>query len=697
MTDRTAIRLAVDIGGTFTDVVLDTPEGRYTRKVLTTPSAPEEGVMSGAALALQDARTSLSDVDEFVHGTTLATNAIIERRGAKTALIGTEGFRDVIEIGTESRFNQYDLMLRKPAPLVPRALRFTAPERMDARGQIRKPLDEGELLRTADELRKIGIESVAIAFLHSYANHSHETRARDILSTALPHATISISSEVCPEVREYERTSTTVANAYVQPLMAGYLGRLRNGLSRDGFKGALYLVTSSGALTSLETASQFPVRLVESGPAGGAIFAAQCAQKMSDSHVLSFDMGGTTAKVCLVEHFRPTSSRTFEVDRTTRFMKGSGLPLRIPVIEMVEIGAGGGSIAHLDAMKRITVGPESASSVPGPACYGLGGVRPAVTDADIALGLLRPEGFAGGSMTLRPELAKQALLSDIGEPLGLTAEMAAHAVYEMVCENMASAARVHAVERGVAIAEHTMIAFGGAAPLHAARVAEKLGVRRLVIPSNAGVGSAVGFLAAPLAFEIVRSHPMRIDDSFNAAAISALLGGMADSIMDVLTQDSRRDALRVERNAFMRYVGQGHEITVRLPNDEAGLSDVAALRAAFEQDYARQFSRAIPGAAVEVMNWSVTISAPVATPEPYAPTPLLQQTQPDERCDFFSGDIGAIVDLPVYYRKTMRSGSALNGPALIREDETTTYVSARYDAHIDGSGNIVLTMKDSAA
>ncbi|OUJ15986.1 hydantoinase/oxoprolinase family protein [Acetobacter sp. DsW_063] len=697
MTDRTAIRLAVDIGGTFTDVVLDTPEGRYTRKVLTTPSAPEEGVMNGAALALQDARTNLSDVDEFVHGTTLATNAIIERRGAKTALIGTEGFRDVIEIGTESRFNQYDLMLRKPAPLVPRALRFTAPERMDARGQIRKPLDERELLKIADELRKVGIESVAVAFLHSYANHSHETRARDILSTALPHVTISISSEVCPEVREYERTSTTVANAYVQPLMAGYLGRLRNGLSRDGFKGALYLVTSSGALTSLETASQFPVRLVESGPAGGAIFAAQCAQKMNDTHVLSFDMGGTTAKVCLVEHFRPTSSRTFEVDRTTRFMKGSGLPLRIPVIEMVEIGAGGGSIAHLDAMKRVTVGPESASSVPGPACYGLGGTRPAVTDADIALGLLRPEGFAGGSMTLRPELAKQALLSDIGEPLGLTAEMAAHAVYEMVCENMASAARVHAVERGVAIAEHTMIAFGGAAPLHAARVAEKLGVRRLVIPSNAGVGSAVGFLAAPLAFEIVRSYPMRIDDNFDVAAISALLGDMANSIMAVLAQDSRRDVLRVERNAFMRYVGQGHEITVRLPDGDDGLSDVAALRAAFEQDYARQFSRAIPGAAVEVMNWSVTISAPVATPEPYASTPPLRQTQPDERRDFFSGDIDAVVDLPVHYRKTMRPGDALSGPALIREDETTTYVSARYDAHIDGSGNIVLTMKESAA
>ena len=493
MADSTQIRLAADIGGTFTDVVLQTPQGRLTRKVLTTPAAPEEGVMSGIGLVIEDAGLHFPDVTVFVHGTTLATNAIIERRGARTALIGTQGFRDILEIGTESRFNQYDLMLQKPSPLVPRDLRFTVPERMDARGTVQLPLDETAVLALVPQLRDAGVESIAVAFLHAYANPAHERRVHALLQEAMPDITISISSDVCPEIREYERTSTTVANAYVQPLMAGYLGRLRKALDAKGFQGALYLVTSGGGLTALETARQFPVRLVESGPAGGAIFAAQCAERLSESRVLSFDMGGTTAKVCLIEDGEPASSRFFEVDRTARFMKGSGLPLRIPVIEMVEIGAGGGSIAHLDAMKRVVVGPESASSVPGPACYGLGGKHPAVTDADVMLGLIRPENFAGGSIQLQPERSAEALLTDIGTPLGLSAEMSAHAVYEIVCENMASAARVHAAERGAIIGDHTMIAFGGAAPLHAARVAEKLGIRRLVIPSNAGVGPPSAF------------------------------------------------------------------------------------------------------------------------------------------------------------------------------------------------------------
>ncbi|RTM11657.1 MAG: hydantoinase/oxoprolinase family protein, partial [Bradyrhizobiaceae bacterium] len=512
MLEGAEVRLAVDIGGTFTDIVLDVGFDRKTRKLLTTPQRPEQAVLDGMRLILADARAHISDIDVFIHGTTLATNAIIERRGAKTALIATDGFRDVLDIGTESRYDQYDLGIDKPRPLAPRSLRFTVPERVDAHGMVRLPLDEASVRALAPKLRELGVESVAIAFLHSYANPEHERRAAAILAEEMPGISVTVSSAVCPEIREYERTSTAVANAYVQPLIDGYLARMADALQVEQFRGAIYLVTSGGGVTSIETARRFPVRLVESGPAGGAIFAAQIAARLGESKVLSFDMGGTTAKICLIEKYQPETSRVFEVDRAARFLKGSGLPVRIPVIEMVEIGAGGGSIAHVDAMKRVTVGPESASSEPGPACYGRGGQRPAVTDADVALGMIDPDAFAGGTIKLDPELSKKALLSSVGEPLGLSAETAAYAVHEVVCENMASAARVHAVERGEIVGQHTLIAFGGAAPLHAARVAEKIGVSRVIVPSNAGVGSAVGFLAAPIAYELVRSRHVRLDD-----------------------------------------------------------------------------------------------------------------------------------------------------------------------------------------
>lgn len=695
MTYSEQVRLAADIGGTFTDVVLETPQGRLTRKVLTTPAFPERGVLNGIDLVLMDAGLGLAQVDVFVHGTTLATNAIIERRGARTALIGTEGFRDILEIGTESRFNQYDLMLQKPVPLVPRPLRFTVPERIDARGQIRRPLDEQAVRALLPELRDMGTESVAITFLHAYANPVHEQRVRDILAAEMPGITISISSEVCPEVREYERASTTVANAYVQPLMAGYLGRLKAALAEKRFSGALYLVTSGGGLTSLETAQEFPVRLVESGPAGGAIFAAQCAVRLGEDKVLSFDMGGTTAKVCLVEKGQPSSSRFFEVDRTARFMKGSGLPLRIPVVEMVEIGAGGGSIAHLDSMKRVVVGPESASSVPGPACYGLGGTRPAVTDADVVLGLIQPDNFAGGSMTLDVERAAVALQNEIGEPLGLSSAMAASAVYEIVCENMASAARIHAAERGAVIGHHTMIAFGGAAPLHAVRVAEKLGIRRIVIPANAGVGSAVGFLAAPVSFEIVRSRPARLDSSFDAEGISALLDDMTAAARAMTQNDATSGELVARRSGFMRYVGQGHEIVVTLPDNSLQQNDLPALRAAFEAEYARQFERVIPHAPVEILNWSVCVSGPTATLPPFEKTSEKHLVEPTAIRQLFDRTLGRTIDMRLFSRSDMRAGSWVSGPAIIVESETTTYISTSYDAGIDGSGNIVLEMKET--
>jgi N-methylhydantoinase A len=687
------VRLAADIGGTFTDIVLDAGGRRRTRKVLTTPAAPEEGVLEGVSLVLEDAGLHFSDIDVFVHGTTLATNAIIERRGARTALVATQGFRDVLEIGTESRYDQYDLTLEKPVPLVPRALRFTVPERVDAEGQVRLPLDEAAVAALAPELEKAGVQAVAFAFLHAYANPLHEQRAAAVLKALLPGLSVTMAHEVCPEIREYERTSTAVANAYVQPLMEGYLGRMRDALQARQYRGATYLVTSGGGLTSLETAQKFPVRLVESGPAGGAIFAAQVALRANEQKVLSFDMGGTTAKICLIEKGQPATSRFFEVDRTARFLKGSGLPLRIPVIEMVEIGAGGGSIAQVDAMQRVTVGPESASSVPGPACYGQGGQRPAVTDADVAMGLIEPQGFAGGSMTLRDDLSREALARDIGAKLGLSPEMSAYAVYEMVCENMASAARVHAAERGAVIGQHTMIAFGGAAPLHAARVAEKVGVSRVLVPPNAGVGSAVGFLAAPVAYEIVRSRHARVDESFDGASVSALFADMAGGARALVEPGARGAPLFERRMAFMRYVGQGHEITVLLPNRDLTAADVPELRRIFEAEYAAQFARIIPAAAIEVLNWSVLVSTEAKRPEAMAPVRAAAAPSPSGLRLIFDGRSEKHVEVPVYRREAMPPGAVVPGPVVIAEDETTTYVSASFDAHIDGAGCIVMERK----
>ena len=692
MLDGADVRLAVDIGGTFTDIVLDVGRDRKTRKVLTTPVRPEQAVLDGIRLILSDARAHFRDIDVFIHGTTLATNAIIERRGAKTALIATDGFRDVLDIATESRYDQYDLTIDKPTPLVPRALRFTVPERVDAHGSVRLPLDEAALRAIVKRLRTLDVKSVAIAFLHAYANPAHERRAGEILRAEMPDVRLTLSSAVCPEIREYERTSTAVANAYVQPLIDGYLGRMAEALEVEQFRGSIYLVTSGGGVTSIDTARRFPVRLLESGPAGGAIFASQIAASLGESKVLSFDMGGTTAKICLIEQYRPETSRLFEVDRAARFLKGSGLPVRIPVIEMVEIGAGGGSIARVDAMKRVTVGPESASSEPGPACYGLGGEHPTVTDADVALGKIDPDGFAGGTIRLNPELSRKALLHDIGEALGLSAETSAYAVQEIVCENMASAARVHAVERGAVVAQHTLIAFGGAAPLHAARVAERIGASRVIVPSNAGVGSAVGFLAAPISYELVRSRHARLDE-FDSEAVSDLLQDIASEARALVEPGARGAPVHERRIAFMRYVGQGHEIAVELPQRRLTNADSESLRKAFEKDYATLFERSIPDAAIEILSWSV-----LATTEPRNPARIAEVARKPAGTagghrQFFDGRAGETIDVPLYRREQLSPGATVAGPAIIAEDETSTFISVSFEAHIDSAGSIVMERK----
>ncbi len=678
-------RLAVDIGGTFTDVALEYAGRRLTAKVLTTPAAPEQGVLDGVAAILRGAGLQAADVALVVHGTTLATNAVIERKGARTALITTQGHRDVLAMRNESRYDQYDLNIELPEPLVPRHLRLTVPERLDNTGTVLLPLDEDAVHALVPVLQREGVESVAVGFLHSFTNPAHERRVREVLAGLLPDLPVSLSCEVSPEMREWERFSTTAANAYVQPLIAGYLRRLEAGLRGMGLQAPLFLMLSGGGLTGLETACRFPIRLVESGPAGGAIFAASIARACDLAQVLSFDMGGTTAKVCLIDGYEPQASRTFEVARIGRFKRGSGLPLRIPVIEMVEIGAGGGSLAGVDALGRIAVGPESAGADPGPACYGRGGRLPAVTDANLVLGRYDPARFAGGSLALESGLAEAALLERVGMAMHLDAGLSALGVVETVDEAMANAARVHAVESGKTLAGRTLIAFGGGGPVHACRVAEKVGITRVLVPSGAGVGSAIGFLRAPVGYEVVRSLYARLG-SLDVAAANALLADMAREAAAVVAAGSLGAATRQSRTAYMRYVGQGHEIPVSLGLD--GIGDPGALRAAFDREYGRIFDRPVPGSDVEIMSYAVTVATlPAPVPDAVAPAPLPGAPRSQHVRDTATG---AVTPWTVHDRAALGAGTAVPGPAIIAEDETSTLVGPGWTATLDPQGYLDL-------
>ncbi|HEX3417524.1 MAG TPA: hydantoinase/oxoprolinase family protein [Stellaceae bacterium] len=687
--------MGVDIGGTFTDVALEAGERRYSAKILTTPEAPERAVLEAIGTVLREAALAPADLSIIIHGTTLATNAIIERKGAKTALLTTEGFRDTIEIRHENRFEQYDVNIDLPPPLVPRRLRFPVRERIDARGRVLVPLDETGVSSLADRLAAAGVQSVAIGFLHSFTNPAHERRAGEILADRLPGVPVTLSSDVSPEMREYERFSTACANAYVQPLIGRYLADLEAMLRREDFVCPLFLMLSGGGLTSVETAIRFPVRLVESGPAGGAIFAAEIARQCRLDKVLSYDMGGTTAKICLIDDLKPQTNRAFEVARIYRFKKGSGLPLRIPVIEMVEIGAGGGSIARVDRLKRITVGPDSAGADPGPACYGRGGGAPTVTDADLLLGRIDPTGFSGGRMTLDRAAAEKAMRQDVAEPLALAVELAALGVSEIVDENMTNAARVHAIESGKDARGRTLVAFGGAAPLHAARMAEKLGLDHVLVPSYAGVGSAVGFLRAPIAYEIVRSSLQRLDE-FNAAAANALFAAMRAEAEPIVRRGAGDQALTETRSAFMRYRGQGHEIAVPLPTRFYRNEDAALLRDAFEEAYRRLYSRVIPGVEVEILSWVMLLSAPrPAEGETVLPTPDPYTAQPARTRPVFDPETGEFIEVAIHERGDLRPGALIPGPAVIVEDETSTVVSQLFDARVNAFGYIELTRRES--
>jgi N-methylhydantoinase A len=685
----TRARLAIDIGGTFTDLAVEHAGERTTVKLLTTPAAPERGVMTGVELVLTKAGLKPADIAIVIHGTTLATNAVIERKGARTALITTEGFRDVLALGNESRYDQYDLNIVLPEPLIPRRLRFTVRERLDNEGRVLLPLDERSVRDLAPVLQREQVESVAVGFLHGFVNPAHEQRVAEILAELLPDVPVSLASDVSPEMREWERFSTTAANAYVQPLMARYLQRLERDLRDAGLAAPIFMMLSGGSLTTIDTACRFPIRLVESGPAGGAIFASTVARQCGLDRVLSFDMGGTTAKVCLIDAYTPQSARSFEVARVGRFKKGSGLPLRIPVVEMVEIGAGGGSVAHLDSLGRIAVGPESAGADPGPACYNRGGAHPTVTDANLVLGRYDPQHFAGGSLTLDPSSAQQALAGHVGAALRLDTGMAALGVVEMVDENMANAARVHAIESGKGYEGRTLIAFGGGGPVHGTRIAEKIGVSRVLVPSGAGVGSAIGFLRAPIGFEVVRSFYQRLS-RLDVARVNALLAEMACEAAAVVAAGSFGAETRETRLAYMRYVGQGHEIAVPLPARPLSGDDVFAIRAAYDAEYTKFYNRPVPGSDIEVMSYAVTIVTVAAAVEVTAATPAAHWPVASQMRKVRDTASGEVADWPVFEREALMPGACFAGPAIVSEAETSTLLGPGWSGRITADGYIEL-------
>ena len=683
-------RVGVDIGGTFTDLLLIGADGRAViGKTLTTPTDPSLAVETALKRALGEGLAQSGERGTLVHGTTLVTNAIIERKGAPTALLTTAGFRDALEIGREQRYELYDLNLEFPKPLVPRHLRFDVPERTAADGGILQPLDEHFVRRLVAELRDKRIRAIAVCYLHSFRNPAHERRTAALIQEVAPEIRVSLSSDVVAEIREYQRTSTTVANVYVQQRVSDYLAELKRRLDGVSFKGSFFVMLSSGGIATAETASRFPVRLLESGPAAGALAAAHLGARAGFKDLLSFDMGGTTAKLCAVEDGRPLKAHDFEVDRVYRFRKGSGLPVKIPVIDMIEIGAGGGSVARVDALGLLKVGPESSGAEPGPACYGRGGTEPTVTDADLILGYLDAKYFLGGQMELNVNAARRAL-SRVAEKLKLTIEQVAWGIHQIVAENMANAARTHLGERGKDPRRMPLYAFGGAGPVHGYRVAEILHLPALVSPFGAGVGSTFGLLAAPLAFDFVRSAYSRLD-GMNWAAANKLLDEMAAEGQGILESSGlSASEISYERTADMRYVGQGHEVSVPLPNGTLADSHLSDIQNSFEAVYRSLYGRKGPDVPLEVINWRVV----AAGPNPAMDFRLPQKANggsalKGKRRAYFPERDG-YVETPVYDRYALAPGATFAGPAIVEERESTLIVGARGRGRVDDQLNVIV-------
>jgi N-methylhydantoinase A len=683
--------VGIDIGGTFTDLVLieDTTGERAVGKVLTTPEDPSEAVEKGLVELLDQEGVEASRLKAIIHGTTLVTNALIERKGARTALLTTEGFRDAVAIGTEHRYDMYDIFIEKPEPLVPRNLRFGVSERMLDDGSVVLELDEEQVRSIAAELRERGIEAVAVSFLHSFRNPDHERRVAEILAEEAPEITVSLSSEVAPEIREYERTSTTIANVYVRPLVERYLRELEERLKRLGFDGSLYIMLSNGGTAIVETASIFPIRLLESGPAAGALAAAFYGQETGFADVLSFDMGGTTAKACLIEGGEPLTSTELEVARVYRFKKGSGLPVKTSVIEMIEIGAGGGSVARVGPLGLPKVGPESAGAEPGPACYGRGGAEPTVTDADLVLGYLDPDFFLGGKMRLEREAALSAIEERIARPLGLDPVEAAWGIHQVVNENMANATRVHAIERGKDPRAYPLFAFGGAGPVHAYRVARALGVPGFIAPLGAGATSAFGFLCAPLLFDFVRSLYGRLDE-LDWSGVNAALEEMEAEGRDLLHASGVAD-IRVRRLCEMRYMGQGHEVTVEVPDGQLGPGDADRLTELYRKEYRRLYNREGPDVPLEAMTWRLEVAAPRPEirleGEGDGSSPL-SEAQKGTR-EIYLPEEDGFKEVPVYDRYRLGPGVVLEGAAVVEERESTVILGPEGRTEIAAARNLI--------
>ena len=688
-----AYRIGSDIGGTFTDLILASEDGQTFQvgKVLTTPDRPDDAVVAGIQAVVGASGVPAAQVSHVLHGTTLFTNALIERTGARTALVTTKGFRDAIEIAREHRYDMYDLYMQRPRPIAPRHLRFELDERVLVDGSVRHAVDPAEVWRLADRLRTERIEAVGVCLLHAYANPAHERLVGTILREALPDTAVTLSSEVVPEIREYERTSTTLANVYVQRLAQQYLERLRDRLRGIGVGGGLFIMQSNGGLCEAETGGRYPVRLIESGPAAGALAAAHYGALLGHKDLLSFDMGGTTAKACVISDGEPLVSPEFEIDRRYRFKKGSGLPIKVPVIEMIEIGTGGGSIARVDALRRLRVGPESAGARPGPVCYGLGGADPTVTDADLVLGYLDPDFFLGGEMRLDRDAARHAIAERVGKPLGLDPVEAAWGIHQLANESMAGAARIHAIERGKDVERFPIFAFGGAGPVHALGVARILQSPSVIFPLGAGVMSAVGFLVAPLSFDFVRTLP-GVLDALDWGAIAGTVAEMEAEGRAILGRTIAADQIRFRRFADMRYRKQGYEIRVPIPDGLLDASRRDEIRRNFESAYRAIYGHTVRDAPVEAVSWRVVTQGP----RPSLRLPTSARGGRDARAArkgvrrVYVSDARGYAEVPVYDRYALGAGATLEGPAVIEERESTVVVGAVARIRVDDAANVIV-------
>lgn len=692
------IRIGVDVGGTFTDLVLHDPtrEIVHTGKLLTTPDDPSEAIVNGVLRLLEEKGLEPGSLHSIVHGTTLVTNTVIERTGASVGLITTTGFRDVIEIGRETRYDLYDLFLEASPTLVPRHLRREVAERVDFEGKVLLALDEAAVAQTARELvERDGVEAIAISFMHSYRNAVHERRAGEIVAGLYPDLPVTLSSDIAPEIREFERTSTACANAYVQPLMRRYLNRLEERLVEIGFVGRLYVMLSGGGIAAVQEAKDYPIRLIESGPAAGAMAASFLAKISGLDKVVSFDMGGTTAKMCLVENGAPDHKYDFEAGRVRRFVKGSGLPLKVSVVDMIEIGAGGGSIARVDpASSLMKVGPRSAGAKPGPVCYNRGGTEPTVTDADLVLGRLNPDYFLGGEMHLDLASVRDAFHGKVAKALDLSVAETALGVQRIVDETMAAATRMHLAEKGRDPRRYTMIAFGGAGPVHAYNLARLLKMRRLVVPLGAGVASALGFLVAPPATDMVRSYVARLE-RVDWDYVNALYAEMAQ-IGSRLLQEAGADpaSIMLKPVAEMRHVGQGFEVPVPLPATKLGPGDVGGIREAFFASYRERFGRTMEDSPIEALTWRLACVSPGEdiriTPRAAAAAGTERSARRGSRQVLFEG--AGILECAVYDRYALAPGTSFDGPALVEERESTCTIGPGARVQIDQQLNLVIEL-----